>query len=67
MRTNGRSELIDLEVFIHHETEKAILVSTAGGDEEVWLPKSQVEINDRGRLTAEITLPESLPIEKGLV
>jgi len=65
----GRSPIIDLEVYIHHQTEGAILVSsddTAG--EKVWLPKSVVEINGDPTIPgdAEISLPRSYAEEKGL-
>lgn len=58
-----RSEkLVDLEIDrIKHRTEKAILITKDGKD--VWLPKSQIEINDDDT----ITLPEWLAIEKELV
>lgn len=35
-----RHELTDIEVAIHHETERAILVSLDGDeDNAIWLPK----------------------------
>jgi len=54
--------LIDIAVILHHETELAYLVD-AGGPKPVWLPKSQVEMNDDGTAT----LPEWLALEKGLI
>lgn len=64
------SRIIDLEVIWTHETEKAVLVASDEEAEPVWLPKSQVEIDKgehiRGSLI-EITLPQSLAEEKGLV
>ena len=66
-----KSDLIDIEVFFHHETDKAILVSSQTTDytDRVWLPKSVVDIEDGARLNSfcTITLPERLAIEKGLV
>jgi len=52
---------------IKHETEYAILC--VFGDDEVWLPKSQIEIdggNDGwlGEVDVEITLPRWLLEEK---
>lgn len=67
MRTTGRSDLVDIEVTIHAETDRAILVSEVGGDEKIWLPKSQIEINDRSGDLAEISLPGWLANEKDLV
>jgi len=69
MRATGRSDLVDLEVYVHAETEKALFVSGVGpgSDKRVWLPKSQIEINDRSQFLAEITVPEWLAIDKELV
>jgi hypothetical protein len=65
-----RSDLIDLSLFLEHETEQAILVHD-GDDKKkaVWLPKSACEVERdimRPRLIT-VTLPERLAIEKGLV
>lgn len=64
-----KSDLVDLEVTIHLETGKAILVSLDGNRlNSVWLPKMRVEAHHTGTgRIYEITLPESLAIEKGLV
>ena len=35
-----------IEVFFVHQTERAILVNNDGGDEGVWLPKSQIGCDD---------------------
>lgn len=64
-----KSDLIDLQVYLHAETDKAIRVSTDNSD-AVWLPKSQIEISDEGRATGEreteITLPQWLAEHRGL-
>jgi hypothetical protein len=63
-----RSDLIDLSVQLHHETDKAILVSDDGDkDKAVWLPFSQIEIERCKGGIATVTLPEWLATEKGLV
>lgn len=63
-----KSDLIDLTMHRHHETERAILVSDDGNREKaVWLPKSAVEVEEKGRGVVIVTLPEPLAIEKGLV
>lgn len=66
-----RSNLVDLEVYLHHETERAVLVSTAGNEKNaVWLPKSRVEVEPHPTGNAKfrtLTLPEPLAIEKRLV
>ena len=62
-----KSHLVDIEVSVHRETEKAILVSLDGDKAKaVWLPLSRVEIHYQKR-SLIITLPEQLAIDKGLV
>lgn len=62
-----KSDLVDIEVTVHHETEKAVLVSDDGDRKRaVWLPKSAIEIAGDG-LRVTVTLPERLAIDKGLV
>ena len=62
----SRSDLIDLTLRIHHETEIAILASDDGKPAgAVWLPKSQIEIErfgpERpGAYEAIVTMPEWL-------
>lgn len=63
-----KSDLEDLHVSLHHETEKAVLVSLYGEkDKAVWLPKSQIEIEYDKPGFAIVTVPEWLLIDKGLV
>lgn len=68
-----RSDLTDIEVQVHHQTDRAYLVSTSGErDEAVWIPKSACEFEKtRGQhvgrlLRGTLTLPEHIAIEKGL-
>ena len=56
-----RNELVDIAGEIKVETEKAI--QFYDGDQTVWLPRSQIEINDDGT----VTMPEWLARDKGLV
>lgn len=68
----SRNELVDLMLFIHVETDLAYRVSDTGEDKDgVWVPKSQVEIeetpSDRTGRTAIFTMPEWLAIDKKLV
>jgi hypothetical protein len=69
--------LVELELWMHHQTEKAVLVSIPGKD-KVWLPKSRIEFEERGlnpkarnrrdpETIVQVTLPEALAVEKGLV
>jgi hypothetical protein len=61
-------ELVDLTMKLHAETAAAIRVSDDGDDKHaVWLPKSQVEFETVKPGYVEVTLPEWLAIDKGLV
>jgi hypothetical protein len=62
-----KSDLIDVAIQLHHETEKAWLVSDDGDRKRaVWIPKSQAEIESKGK-HHELTMPEWLALEKGLI
>lgn len=60
-----RSDLIDISVIVKHRTDKAVLVDH-GGDQDVWLPLSQVEIS-RDENGDVVTLPEWLALDKGMI
>lgn len=61
-------EVIDITVQVHAKTDRAILVSDDGEKSNaVWLPLSQVEVEMKQAGTAEITLPEWLALDKGLI
>lgn len=60
---------VEVHCEIKRSTEKAYLVDH-GGDEEVWLPKSQVshrESDERGSNLRVFVIPEWLAIEKGMI
>ncbi len=57
-----KSDLIDIACKIKAETDKAILIDD--GTKEVWLPKSQIELN---REDSIVTMPEWLAMEKELI
>jgi len=59
---SGRSDLVEISAIIERETAKAYLVDV-GFEENIWLPKSQIEI-DTARNT--ILVPKWLAKEKGL-
>jgi hypothetical protein len=70
----SRSELIDIEVELHHEThpesddEGAFKVSLDGNEKRaVWVPKSVSQIERKARGLAILTLKESLALTKGLI
>ena len=63
-----KSDLVHVACHIHHTTERAVLVSDDGDVERAcWLPLSQVEIEMKRPPIAEITMPEWLAKERGLI
>ena len=63
-----KSDLIDVTVQLHHETERAILVSDDRDREKAtWIPLSQCEILKRPNGIAIVTMPEWLALDKGLI
>lgn len=64
----SRSDLIDLDVYRHHTTDRAILVSLTGVVKDaVWVPLARCEFVSRKGDIGIITLSEDLATEKGLV
>lgn len=73
----SKSDLIDLTMALHHETDKAILISETGDEKRArWIPKSQCEVERTARYCAMgsrkypiviVTMPEWQAINKGLV
>lgn len=62
------AKLCDLELHLHAETDKAILVSTDGNaDNAKWVPKSQCEYEVKKRNLIVVTMPEYLATDKELV
>lgn len=75
-----RSNLVDLTLALHHQTDKAVLVSMDGDKAKArWLPKSKIEIDrlpagafKTARVgapkipVAKVTVPRWLAREKGL-
>ena len=69
MSRSRDNEVVEVTLQIHHETEKAYLVSESGDkNEAVWLPKSMCE---RGEKAAPaiytFDMPEWLALEKGFL
>lgn len=63
-----KSDLIDVTMQLHHETDKAVLVSDDGDKSgAVWLPLSQCEVERKPNGIVIVTLPEWLATAKGLV
>lgn len=63
-----KSNIIDIDVEVTVQTEKAVFVHTGDKMKAVWLPLSQIEIQHSGFAGVEtVTLPEWLALEKGLI
>jgi len=63
-----KSYVVDVEVSLHAETEKAWKVSDTGSKEDaVWVPKSETEIEDIGGGVHMLTLPFWMAHDRGLV
>ena len=61
-----KSDLVDIDVEIHFETEKAWKVSVPG-QSPVWVPKSQCEMEQTTQTVGVLTMPERWAVDKGLV
>jgi hypothetical protein len=60
-------EQVDILMSIHRKTDSAILASDDGDrDNAVWLPLSQIEMVSKGQWV-EVTMPEWLAKDKGLI
>ena len=57
-----KSDLVDIEAVLRHETDAAYLLDH-GGKEPAWVPKSMVEDNGDGTFA----MPEWLALEKGMI
>ena len=62
------TDLIDVTCQIHHETDKAVLVSDDGERKNAkWLPRSVIEIEPKKNGIVEITMTARLAAEKGFI
>lgn len=59
-------DIIEISLQKKHETEKAILVANLK-NKDVWLPKSQIEIDSDSKGIVEIQMPEWLAVDKELI
>ena len=69
----ARSDLVDIEVCLHHETQPAdenagaYLVSLDGDrDNAVWVQKSRSQFEHKTKTVGILSLSEALAVEKGL-
>ncbi len=64
----SKRDIHTFKMKIHHETDAAILMSDTGDeDDAVWLPKSQIEYEDRVDGYVLVEVPEWLAEDKGLI
>lgn len=64
----SKSDLVDVAVQLHHETERAVLVSDSGDREKaIWIPLSQCEVEKRKGGVVVVTMPEWMAFERGLI
>ena len=60
--------IVDIDVEVTARTAKAVLVHTGIKEKAIWLPLSQIEIEETGiGEIFTVTLPEWLALEKGLI
>lgn len=57
---------VDIECQVKRETEKALLIDH-GGEQEVWMPKSQIKNVAKNGRTVTLTVTEWIANEKGLL
>lgn len=66
----SRNDPVELELYLHYETEKAFLMSENNDREHaVWLPKSQIRFHDDSVAVGEsviVIMPEWLAEAKDL-
>ncbi len=63
-----KSNIVDIDVEVTARTAKAVLVHTGIKEKAIWLPLSQIEIEETGiGEIFTVTLPEWLALEKGLI
>jgi len=55
------------QLYIKHETQKAILVANRYGNQQVWLPKSQIQVNGDTLVIPWWLLVRKMPVFEVLV
>ena len=66
--TEQQVDLIEITVMIHHKTDRGVLVSDTGQeDDAVWLPLAKIDIEPRRNGFAQISVPEWLAKREGLI
>ncbi len=67
----AKSDLVDIDVHLHHKTEKAFLISDDGDRKNaVWVPKEHCELEPKRGAGPNIhvaTMPTWQALEKGLI
>jgi hypothetical protein len=64
-----RSDLVDFTFLLRDEKPLALAVSQTEGSQAkwIWLPKSKIEFVLKGKGLVEVTMPQWLAREKGLI
>jgi len=55
------------QLYIKHETQKAILVANRYGNQQVWLPKSQIQVTDNAIIMPWWLMIRKMPVFEVLV
>lgn len=63
--TDRDAKLVDIACFVRMETPRAYLIND--GHREVWVPKSQCEVEVVGGKSSICTMPYWMAHEKGLI
>jgi hypothetical protein len=67
MSAARKSDLVDIDVYVRHETDAAYLVVTEEKQKKgVWVPKSLGEVEPKGKAFV-LTVPEWFASQNGLV
>jgi hypothetical protein len=62
-----RDDLIEISCTIVRDEESDMAILIDDGDNEVWLPRSQIEYETDKEGFTTVTLPEWLAMDKGLI
>lgn len=64
-----RDSTVDVDLYLHHETDKALLVSEDEDSDKHWIPLSQIEWvpSKRHKRQGTATMPEWMAKERGWI
>lgn len=70
MMTNYKSDVVDIDLLYVSQTEKGLAVRQSEDHEMFWLPKSQIEFEDKDykrHSVIKVTIPEWLAGKHDLI